>query len=61
MKFIASQASKTRTADGGLKLKVIMVVHFVQGGGRNNTPAKYCKPVVGKRLNQFSNVETRRN
>ena len=49
LKFIASQGSKTHTADGSLKLKVIMViVHFVEGGDRNNTPAKNCQP-AGKR------------
>ena len=64
LKFIASHVSKTHTADGSLKLKIMMVdVHFVQGGDRNDTPAKNCQP-PGKRSNQFSmflDNEIRRN
>lgn len=38
LKFIASQVSKTHTAGGSLKLKVIMVVHFVRGCKIEMTP-----------------------
>ena len=38
LKFIASHVSKTHTAGGSLKLKVIMVVHFLRGCKIEITP-----------------------